>query len=584
MFDRTDYPYSETLVREAIQNSLDAQLEKDQPVQINFTFYEEAIGSRREYFEKLMEYRDSLGLVIPEEWDNDKIKWLIVEDFNTTGLLGSLEDRKDSDFWNYWLNFGISSKDGTKRGSKGIGRVTFLIASRIQTVIGITSRFKAEKAICGMAVLGVDTNNEFLKSTHAHFAKDINGNIFELHDSDEHYSSIKNSFCFEDYEDGFESGLGLLIPYPHTELSTEVILAAAIENFAPAVLSNNLEIKVDGRVLNKDNIFSIAPTVSDHLNDKAIKNDVVRFLNYINDVLNDDSTTELKFYSIKKNSIKDYPKKNVISKLQNLISFGGSIKLKLSFPIYKNGIKDFVSLKVLIGPSSQTSPTPIDKFFREGMSIPNVKTKTPGDLDLIILAEEGELARYLNLCEGKAHLDFLESQEVKLALKKHGYDQGITLRRYIKNIQTELRILMTPDVPKEDPTVFDKYFSKAKKKRPGRGTITGINTPIDIPPRKVSPVQVSELHNGLKISAEKKFTEWPVNFETIITYSDGTRSPSWNIHDFSFDKLNLNYQQCELSYVDNKVLVKGFSSETIISITGFDPNRELDIKIINQNA
>lgn len=38
MFDRPDYPYSETFVREAIQNSLDARLNTEQPVISASTF------------------------------------------------------------------------------------------------------------------------------------------------------------------------------------------------------------------------------------------------------------------------------------------------------------------------------------------------------------------------------------------------------------------------------------------------------------------------------------------------------------------------------------------------------------------
>ena len=61
---------------------------------------------------------------------------------------------RTSDFWNYWLNFGISNKDGSGRGGRGIGRVTFLIASRLQSVIGYTRRSTdGTSAICGMSVL-----------------------------------------------------------------------------------------------------------------------------------------------------------------------------------------------------------------------------------------------------------------------------------------------------------------------------------------------------------------------------------------------------------------------------------------------
>ena len=90
----------------------------------------------------------------------NEFKWLVVEDFNSRGLSGRL-DKRTSDFWNYWLNFGLSNKDGTGRGGRGIGRVTFLIASRLQSVIGYTRRSKdGQSAVCGMSVLRAQTRRK----------------------------------------------------------------------------------------------------------------------------------------------------------------------------------------------------------------------------------------------------------------------------------------------------------------------------------------------------------------------------------------------------------------------------------------
>ena len=51
MFDRVDYPYSETFVREAIQNSLDARLNPAEPVTIRFMFHEDKLGKRKRFID-----------------------------------------------------------------------------------------------------------------------------------------------------------------------------------------------------------------------------------------------------------------------------------------------------------------------------------------------------------------------------------------------------------------------------------------------------------------------------------------------------------------------------------------------------
>src|SRR5882757_2598845 len=57
MFDRDDYPYSETFVREAIQNTLDARLDPSKPVVISFRFHRAALADRRAFLEGAIAYR-----------------------------------------------------------------------------------------------------------------------------------------------------------------------------------------------------------------------------------------------------------------------------------------------------------------------------------------------------------------------------------------------------------------------------------------------------------------------------------------------------------------------------------------------
>src|SRR5438552_3544210 len=61
MFDRVDYPYSETFVREAIQNSLDARLNPDTPVVISFRFHSALLGPRRAFLAQAIEFRRKAG-------------------------------------------------------------------------------------------------------------------------------------------------------------------------------------------------------------------------------------------------------------------------------------------------------------------------------------------------------------------------------------------------------------------------------------------------------------------------------------------------------------------------------------------
>lgn len=578
MFDRTDYPYSETFVREAIQNSLDARLDPAKPVFVNFTFHSDGIGPRRAFLVQVMDHRKKAGLDIPSEWHNGNVRWLLVEDFNSKGLGGSLSSRV-SDFWNYWLNFGLSNKDGSGRGGRGIGRVTFLIASRLQSVIGYTRRAEdGQSAICGMAVLKAQEDGHDLTSTHAYLAEGENGNIYALHGSPDFESSTRSAFGFTGYDGEYASGLGLAILYPHTELNAPGILAAAIENFAPAIMNGTLVLNVDGRVLDASTIEEIALEVEGHLNDEAIRSDVPRYLGLVRLAQNAVSPHKITLPNALKSDFEPLRKTAPIKALQTKIAEGQDAVLEIALPLVRKGMTHNVSLSAVIGPSDP-GKRPIDRLFREGMSLPDVRAKSPGELDLLMLVGEGQLATYLNFCEGKAHLDLLESKDVRQKLEDHGFD-GPRIKRLVKNLPSELRLLLTPDITAPDSHVFDSYFSKpsdkpGKKKRPNKPD----DPPEPPPPPKPPVFKIEALDDGLRIRANPDYPDWPVNVTVTLAYADGTRRPSWSPFDFKLEDLDISHEACDLGTDKNRVKALNCGPSTEIEITGFDTNRELDTNI-----
>ena len=578
MFDRSDFPYYETFVREAIQNSLDARLDPTKSVIVNFTFHSEKIGKRRAFLDQAIEHRESARLDIPLEWSKGHVNWLLVEDFNSKGLSGNLASRT-SDFWNYWLNFGLSNKDGSGRGGRGIGRVTFLIASRIQTVIGYTRRSDDRvRAICGMAVLRPKEEGHELKSTHAYLANEEKGNIYNLHDSSEFHDRVRRTFAFNGYDGDYHSGLGLAILYPHAELNPSGILLAAIQNFAPAIMDGTLALNVDDRVLDVSSIEAIALDVAKQLPGESDGSRVARYLKLVRRAQEEPSPHKIELGNGKKSDLESLRKTNEIKALQKQIANGQDAILEIRFPLMRNGIKSQVTLRAAIS-ATPSGQQPIDRLFREGMSLPDVRAKNPGELDLIMLVGKGELATYMNFCEGKAHLDLLESKDVLQKLKAHGFD-GSGAKRLVKNFPAELRLLLTPDIIAPDAHVFDSYFSKStnkpgKKKRPDKP-----DDPTEpSPPPKPPVFKVEALDDGLRIKAHPEFTDWPVNIMVRLAYADGSRRPSWSPYDFKLEKLDLEFSDCELTGDRNKVKAVNCGPDTEIKISGFDTNRELDANI-----
>lgn len=578
MFDRTDYPYTETFVREAVQNSLDAKLGTDGPVRISFTFHEGPYGQREAFMADFMKYRVRAGLPVPSNWKSSSMKWLVVQDFNSTGLEGKLHDRND-DFWGYWLNFGVSNKDANRRGGRGIGRVTFLIASQVQAVIGYTRRESdGRSAMCGMAVLRAYQEGDRFHSTHAYLARRENGSVFDLYDTESSIEELCESFCFERYAVPFSSGLALAVLYPHAELTPEKILAAIVENYTPAVMSGALSVSVDEAELQEDSIRQVANSVRACFTNDAIRDDPNRYLDLVQARLGGSHPHQLSIAKARKDELRGQDSLKMFQDIYRAICQEKKVLLNINFPITKGRMQHQASVKAIIAQTPFEKDS-FDVFYRDGMKLPNVGTRAPKELDLILLTDGNILSKYLSYCEGKAHLDLLESKEVKQQLTREGFAKSFPIvKRFIKTLSATLRDLLAPETKELDDRAFDHYFSVPINTPRGPKTPPKPpKPPLPIPPARVRIFNVEQREDGFRISANPEFHDWPVNFRVNVAYADGTRHPLWSRFDFELNRLRCTYGGCAVEASENRLTVTNCEFGCYVEVTGFDVNRELNI-------
>jgi hypothetical protein len=218
------------------------------------------------------------------------------------------------------------------------------------------------------------------------------------------------------------------------------------------------------------------------------------------------------------------------------------------------------------------------------MSLPDLKARNPGELDLVVTVEETALARYLNLCEGKAHLDISQSKEIKTKLEENGFVPPYPVKNFVKSLPIELRNLLTPEITAPDASVFDAFFSLPED-TPGKGP--GKSDELDDPPPppppppppRISPLIIETLADGFRVKANPKFLEWPVNVLLRLAYADGSRKPAWSELDFRPSSLRTVATGCELEFAKNKIQAINCGPSCHIEVRGFDTNLELDTQI-----
>jgi hypothetical protein len=576
IFDSERFPNCQTLAREAIQNTLDARLDTSKPVRIKFSFHAAELGPRAAFLKDLRIRKQDCELMWPPEWDQNKISWLVVEDSNSCGLNGELEKRT-SDFWNYWLNFGISNKDGKGRGGRGIGRITFVIASRLNTVIGATRRqFDGKSAGCGMSLLRpIESNDEF-KCSYAYLAKAPAGSVFSLYESETFLPELAAAFYTESYAAAGTSGFSLIIPYPHSEITPEAIKAAAIEHFAPAIVGKSLVVEVNGDLIDDFSIDKVAMASKKFFSTPAFCDNPGAVLQLIrHSVSNPDFTLAVTDASKR---LAECVNAEELQKIRQKFESADGVVLRIEVPVTRSGITTASPVQVALG---RTSPgeRPADGFFREGMCLPEVAARNLADISLIVQSNTGELARYLNFCEGKAHLNLLENSEVKAKLVKAMFSGSFTEKRFVRRLMDDLRLLVLPDADKPDATAFAQFFSapsndpkKLKQiKKPKKNIII-----TDPPPPRTPVLIVETLADGFRLRANPKFDHWPVNVRVEYAYADGSPRPAWSPYDFLPKDLSIAVSGAVAhSAKENSLTCRGCDAEFEVEVSGFDARREV---------
>lgn len=245
-----------SLVREAIQNSLDAKLEGSRaPVRVRFTFSGPAgalgAAETRAYLKGLrphLEAQDELGDQLPDP--AEPMDFLLIEDFGTAGLTGDPTRTKDpddpeagDDFYYFWRNVGRSDKSEKDRGRWGLGKTVFPASSRINAFFGLTYRDDDGRSLLlGQAVLKV---HELDDTRHCPYG------FFSDYSADDGFSTaIEDADRVIDFGSAFhlsrisEPGLSVVVPYPDREIDAENMVREAIRQYFYPILKGDLEVEI----------------------------------------------------------------------------------------------------------------------------------------------------------------------------------------------------------------------------------------------------------------------------------------------------------------------------------------------------
>lgn len=264
LFDNLEAHLEQTLVRESIQNALDAKVNSKENVQIKFSF----VGNiRNQIIEK---YLISLKkhLINSEKIDkavkfDNEIDLLLIEDFNTSGLTGDFKNQainKRNNINSFWWDFNISNKKGisNKGGSRGIGRTVNIIASKCRSFLTFSNRADDNKnIILGLSNLGHHRIDEKLHDTWGRYCsyESDEKQIQPIELDNNEAKDFLDKIGSKRYIDGkIEGGTSNIILWPQEIIDQNDLIKWVVINYSPVIVKKDLSVFVNDQEINSETI------------------------------------------------------------------------------------------------------------------------------------------------------------------------------------------------------------------------------------------------------------------------------------------------------------------------------------------
>lgn len=250
-----------SLARESCQNSIDARRgEKAVKVEFqSFVMKTKDIPGIKEYKNELIACRDSYEInskyykkfeSMISIIERDEILCLRISDFNTKGLEGVATNDRNKAFYYLTKGNGLTTKISSNcGGSKGIGKFASFVASSLQTVFYSTLNEDNEKGYIGITKLASRLLNKetgLCTTGQGYYCRSENVlPILENLILDQNF--IRTEYGTDIYIIGFRM----------EENWKSEIITKVLDSFMCAIQFGDMEVSVDGIIINKDTLSSI---------------------------------------------------------------------------------------------------------------------------------------------------------------------------------------------------------------------------------------------------------------------------------------------------------------------------------------
>lgn len=573
-------PAYEALVREVIQNSLDARdRDADRKCCVRFTFGYTSKENIQKYLDDLLPHIKACNYLPNEYASLQELNFLNIEDFGTVGLDGDTGDSgtrpNDSNFYNFWKREGISGKSESEGGRWGLGKTAFHAASKLRSFWGLTIRSNEPKELLrGKALLKIHEINGDYYNYWGYFCTDSQESIVD----NKYISDFKKTFSISR---STEKGFSLIIPLPLEGIDKQTIIRSAIIHYFYPIIKGMLTVEIvelsdpaNSLTLDASTIIDLARSQDWHDTMWARKKDkeIEKLLQFVKETesalnvdVNNDQTTGLTASVFG----------DQLDELKKSFSTGNIIAFKIPVRISKIGKipnKSFFTIYIQKDREIKRSD---EHYIRSGISIFRIHELGNRPVRGLLVAEDRPVAEFLGDCEEPAHTEWNERSETL----KDKYDNPKATLRFVK--KSMLKIVSFLDEPPEGRSndLLADIFHVPKEDIEEDANIT--TQPIVNVPTKSRIFKILSEAGGFTISASNNIVQVPFKAIIRVAYDTRRKNPfsQYDINDFNLSNYHTITQGCTIESQQKNIIVVNIENNDFkIEVTGFDPERDLVIK------
>lgn len=589
---------AEALVREAIQNSLDAGQGGAVHVRIHVSGKKGALPAARAGAWLRGAWRhfaaEGNGLCdAPAQID--PCPFLVIEDFGTSGLEGDPEvhfvpEGAENPFYHFFRAEGRSGKTAAERGRWGIGKFVFPRSSRLRCFFGLSVRGSdGAPALMGEAIL----RSHKLLDTPYHpdgwyGVRRESGIILPASDPNL-LKRFREDFALQRQN---EPGLSIVVPYCSPEMDRSKIIEALLRSYFYPILSRDLSVEVSD------------PSSVLVLDDQSLPRVVDLFANLKEElgatVSLARSATEglvpVVFPAPPPNRAAkwsdDLAPSGAPADLRATLSAGEPAAVRPQVTVRRrSGGADLAKFDVFLSRDEAATARPI--FIREGIIISDVRAPRCRGYRALVVINEGPLGDLLGDAENPSHTQW----QTDSSHFKNRYIYGPAVLRFVSESVANLLRIIHGEGQEEDVTALLDIFSlpvpqdeggivrkKRRSPRPGQDEATPPEVPpIPRPPRRY---RVQRSGGGFRVHKGDAEAELPAVLDIRVAYDRrrGSSLKNYSKGDFRLDRNPIVMEPPPhgievLERAENRLVVRILDDDFHLTVTGFDERRDLYVDV-----